>query len=73
MHLPRNLMDYLEQRAREHGSDVNTELAIIVARERAADQQRHLDEALALDDQDNRDFARTASTAVRNAFTRAAW
>jgi hypothetical protein len=73
VHLPRNLIDYLEQRAREHGSDVNTELAMIVARERAADQQHHLDEALALDAQDNRAFARAASTVVRNGFTRTSW
>jgi len=48
-------------------------LAEIVARERADDQQRRLDEALALDAEDNRAFARMASAAVREVFSESEW
>jgi hypothetical protein len=71
--LPPNLIAFLKDCARQHGTTVDVELAGIVARERDADDQRRLDEALALDAQDNRAFARTASAATREAFRRAAW
>ena len=73
--LPPDLAAFLESRAREHGTAVSAELAEIVARERAADEQRRLDEALALDAQDNRRFARTTLLAARgrNAATSTGW
>jgi hypothetical protein len=71
--LPPDLASFLEGRARERGTAVSTELAEIIARERAADNQRRLDEALALDAQDNLTFARTASAAVREVFTESEW
>lgn len=71
--LPPDLAAFLESRAREHGTAVSSELADIVARERAADQQRRLDEALALDAEDNRSFTRTTSAAVREVFSESEW
>lgn len=70
---PPELAAFLEDRAKEHGTAVSAELAEIVARERAADQQRRLDEALALDAQDNRTFARATSVAAREAFGESEW
>jgi hypothetical protein len=71
--LPPDLAIFLENRARERGTAVSAELAEIVARERSADQQRRLDEALALDAQDNHTFTRTTSLAVREAFSESEW
>jgi plasmid stability protein len=71
--LPPDLASFLESRAREHGTAVSTELAEIITRERAADDQRRLDEALALDAQDNLTLARTTSAAVREVFTESEW
>jgi plasmid stability protein len=71
--LPPDLAAFLESRAREHGTAVSTELAEIVARERAADEQRLLEQALALDAEDNRRFARGTSLAVREAFGESEW
>jgi len=71
--LPPDLAAFIESRARENGTAVSAELAEIVARERAADQQRRLDEALALDAEDNSRFARTTSLAVREAFGESEW
>jgi plasmid stability protein len=66
--LPPDLAAFLEDRAREHGKPVSAELAEIVARERAADEQRRLEQALALDAEDNRRFARAAEQAARESF-----
>lgn len=71
--LPPDLAAFLERRAGEHGTALSTELADIVARERAADEQHRLDEALALDAEDNRRFARAASLAARESFGDAEW
>jgi hypothetical protein len=71
--LPPDLAAFLESRARENGTAVSAELAEIVARARSADQQRRLDEALALDAEDNSRFARTTSLAVREAFGESEW
>jgi hypothetical protein len=71
--LPPDLAAFLESRARERGTAVSAELAEIVARERAADEQRRLDEALALDAEDNRRFARTIHLAVRETFGDSEW
>ena len=71
--LPPDLASFLESRARERGTAVSAVLAEIVAREKADDQQRRLDEALALDAEDNRTFARMASAAVREVFSESEW
>jgi hypothetical protein len=71
--LPPDLAAFLENRARERGTAVSAELAAIVGRERAADEQRRLEEALALDAEDNRRFARAASNAAREAFGEPEW
>jgi uncharacterized protein YdaU (DUF1376 family) len=71
--LPPDLAAFLENRARERKTAVSAVLAEIVARERADDQQRRLDEALALDAEDNRAFARMASAAVREVFSESEW
>jgi len=71
--LPPDLAAFLESRARERGTAVSAELAEIVARERAADEQRRLDEALALDAEESRRFARTTHLAVREAFGESEW
>ena len=71
--LPPELAEFVERRAKEHGTAVSAELADIVARERAADDQRRLDEALALDAEDNRTFARMTSAAVREVFNDSEW
>ena len=71
--LPPELAAFLEARAREHGTAVSAELADIVARERAADDQRRLDEALTLDAEDSRAFARTTAAAVREVFGESEW
>jgi hypothetical protein len=68
-----DLAAFLENRARERGTAVSAELADIVARERDAEDQRRLDEALVLDAEDNRRFARTAQLAVREAFGESEW
>ena len=73
MSLPPELAAFVERRASEHGTAFSTELADIVARDRAADEQRRLDEALALDAEDNRQFARAASLAARESFDGAEW
>ena len=73
MSLPPDLAAFLEGRAGERGTAVSAELAEIVARERAADVQRRLDQALALDAYDNRRFARETSLAVREAFGEPEW
>ena len=52
--LPPDLAAFLENRARERGTAVSAELAEIVARERASDEQRRLDQALALDAEDRK-------------------
>jgi len=71
--LPPDLAAFLESRAKEHGTAVSAELAEIVARERAVDEQHRLDQALALDAEDNRRFARATSLAVREAFGEPEW
>jgi hypothetical protein len=71
--LPPDLVAFLESRAREHGTALSTELAEVVARERAADEQRRLDEALALDAEDDRSFARGVAVAAREAFKDVEW
>jgi N-methylhydantoinase A/oxoprolinase/acetone carboxylase beta subunit len=71
--LPPDLAAFLESRARERGTAVSAELAEIVDRERAADEQRRLEQALALDAEDNRRFTRATSLAVREAFSDAEW
>lgn len=71
--LPPDLAAFLESRARERGTAVSAELAEIVDRERAADEQRRLEQALALDAEDNRRFTRATSLAVREAFGDAEW
>lgn len=71
--LPPELAAFVERRASAHGTAFSAELADIVARERAADEQRRLDEALALDAEDNRQFARAASLAARESFGDAEW
>ena len=71
--LPPDLAAFLERRATEHGTAVSTELAEIVAREREADDQRRLDQALALDADDNRTFARATSAAVREVMSESEW
>ena len=71
--LPPDLAAFLESRARERGTAVSAELAEIVARERAADEQIRLERALALDAEDNRGFARAASHAAREAFGEPEW
>ncbi|HEX7492271.1 MAG TPA: hypothetical protein VF337_11280 [Candidatus Limnocylindrales bacterium] len=71
--LPPDLAAFLESRAKERGAAVSSVLAEIVAKERAEDQQRRLDEALALDAQDNVAHVRTASAAVREVFTESKW
>jgi hypothetical protein len=71
--LPPDLAAFLEGRAKERGTAVSTELAEIVARERAADEQRRLEQALALDAEDNHRFARATSLAVREAFGESEW
>ncbi|MGD0247913.1 MAG: hypothetical protein ABSB75_02565 [Candidatus Limnocylindrales bacterium] len=73
MSLPPDLAAFLESRARERGTAVSAELAEIVARERAADEQIRLEQALALDAEDNRSFARAASRAAREAFGEPEW
>jgi hypothetical protein len=71
--LPPDLASFLERRAGERGTALSTELADIVAREKAADEQRRLDEALALDAEDNRRFASATSLAARESFGNAEW
>jgi plasmid stability protein len=71
--LPQELAEFLERRAKEHGRAVSAELADIVAREREADDQRRLDDALALDAEENRRFARVTSAAVREVFSESEW
>jgi hypothetical protein len=71
--LPPDLAAFLESRARDRGTAVSAELAKIVASERAADEQRRLDEALARDAEDNRGFARATSLAARETFGEAEW
>ena len=71
--LPPDLAAFLERRATEHGTAVSTELVEIVAREREADDQRRLDQALALDADDNRTFARATSAAVREVMSESEW
>ena len=71
--LPADLAAYLERRAREHGTAISTELADLVARERAADEQARLDQALALDAEENRRLAGLATHAVRDVFEEAEW
>jgi hypothetical protein len=71
--LPPDLAEFLENRARERGTAVSAELADIVARERAAEDQRRLDEALVLDAEDNRRFARAGHLAAREAFGESEW
>jgi plasmid stability protein len=71
--LPPDLAAFLEDRAREHGRAVSAELADIVSRERQADEQRRLDEALALDAEDNRALARLTSAAVREVLGESEW
>ena len=73
MSLPGDLVAFLESRAREHGTALSAELAEIVRRERAADEQDRLDRALALDAEDNRRFARAASLAARESFGEPEW
>jgi hypothetical protein len=71
--LPPDLAAFLEGRAKERGTAVSSVLAEIVAKERAEEQQRRLDEALALDAQENRAFARTTSATVREVFDDSEW
>ena len=71
--LPPDLAAFLEARARERGTAVSAELAEIVARERAADEQARLDRALELDAEDNRRFARSTAHAAREVFEEAEW
>ena len=71
--LPPDLAAFLERRAQEHGTAVSTELAEIVARERREDEQRRLDQALAVDAEDSVRFARATSLAVREAFGSDEW
>jgi hypothetical protein len=71
--LPPDLAAFLEHRAKERGTALSTELADVVARERDAEEQRRLDEALALDADDNRRFARAAGLAARESFGDAEW
>lgn len=71
--LPPDLAAFLESRAQERGTAVSAVLAEIVAEARAEDRQRRLDEALALDAEDNRAFARMASAAVREVFSESEW
>jgi len=71
--LPQDLAAFLESRARERGTAVSAELADIVAREKAADEQARLDRALAADAEDNRRFVRLAGHAVREVFKEAEW
>jgi plasmid stability protein len=71
--LPPELAAFVESRAKEHGTAVSAELAAIVARELQADQQRRLDEALTLDADENRRYARTTSSAAREVFGESEW
>jgi hypothetical protein len=71
--LPPDLVSFLESRARERGTALSSELAEVVRRERDADEQRRLDQALALDADDNRRFARATSPAAREAFGDPEW
>jgi hypothetical protein len=71
--LPPDLVAFLESRARERGTALSAELAEIVARERVADEQRRLDQALALDAEDNRNFARATSVAAREVLGNVEW
>lgn len=71
--LPPDLVAFLESRAREHGTALSVELAEVVRRERDEDEQRRLDQALALDAEDNRRFARATSVAVREVFGDPEW
>jgi Arc/MetJ-type ribon-helix-helix transcriptional regulator len=71
--LPPDLASFLESRAKERGTAVSSVLAEIVAKERAEDQQRRLDEALELDAEGNRAFARMASADVRDVFSESEW
>jgi hypothetical protein len=71
--LPPDLVAFLESRARERGTALSAELAEIVARERVADEQRRLDQALALDAEDNERFARATSAAAREALGNVEW
>jgi hypothetical protein len=63
--LPPDLAEYLERRATEHGVPLSAELADIVRRDRTSVDQARLDEALALDAEDNRRLARAAEPSVR--------
>jgi plasmid stability protein len=63
--LPPDLAEYLERRATEHGVALSAELADIVRRDRTSVDQARLDEALALDAEDNRRLARAAEPSVR--------
>lgn len=71
--LPPDLAAFLESRARERGTAVSAELAEIVGREHAADEQSRLDRALTLDAEDNRRFTRATSLAAREAFGDTEW
>jgi hypothetical protein len=71
--LPPDLIAFLERRAGECGTTVSAELADMVARECAADRQSRLDQALALDAEHNRRFARTTFAAARDAFGEPDW
>jgi hypothetical protein len=71
--LPPDLVAFLEARARERGTALSAELAEIVARERAVDEQRRLEAALALDAGDNRKLARAAESAVRESLESLEW
>lgn len=71
--LPADLVAFLEERARKNGRPFSTELAEVVARERAADEQARLDAALALDAEENRRFARATALAARERLADADW